>query len=174
MVIALAGRRVDAPGAPVRFPAANASRVQNRIRQVLADLGAKALVCSAACGADILALEAAGEDGLRRRVVLPFLPALFRETSVADRPGDWGERYDLLMGEVELAQLNFEPGDETAYAAVNHSILDEAMALAADLDQGVTAIIVWNGTSRGESDLTAAFRDEAARRGLPVIDVLTV
>lgn len=173
-MIALAGRRVDAPGAPARFPVANAPRVQHRIRQVLDDLGAKAMVCSAACGADILALEAAGDAGLRRRVVLPFLPALFRETSVADRAGDWGERYDLLMGDVELAQLNFEPGDETAYAAANHAIFDEAMALAADLDQGVTAVIVWNGISRGEGDLTAAFRSEAAQRGLPAVEVLTV
>ena len=47
------------------------------------------LVCSAACGADLIALQAAGRVSLRRRIVLPFEPSRFRDSSVVDRPGDW-------------------------------------------------------------------------------------
>ena len=65
--------------------------------------GVRVLVCSAASGADLLALGVASEMGIRRRVLLPFARALFRETSVADRPGDWGERYDRVLNEVRTA-----------------------------------------------------------------------
>jgi hypothetical protein len=102
MVIALAGRRVDASDATQkRFPAENASAVKRQIRDFLQSNDASALVCAAACGADILALEAAGELGLRRRIVLPFDKATFRASSVVDRGGDWGERYDRVVSEVE-------------------------------------------------------------------------
>jgi hypothetical protein len=101
MVIALAGRRVDAPKtAQLRFPAAQAVPVKQQIREFLQAHEASALVCAAACGADILALEAAGELGLRRRVVLPFDKATFRNTSVVDRGGDWGARYDRIIDEI--------------------------------------------------------------------------
>src|SRR5436190_1721100 len=98
MVIALAGRRVDAADAiQQRFPAENAERVKQQITDFLRTHQACALVCAAACGADILALEAAGELGLRRRVVLPFDRATFRASSVIDRGGDWSERYDRII-----------------------------------------------------------------------------
>ena len=61
-VIALAGRRTDAPDAAnVRFPPANVDIVKERIRRHLERLTARTLVCSAACGADLVALDAAGE-----------------------------------------------------------------------------------------------------------------
>jgi len=59
MVIALAGRRVDASdAAQKRFPAENASAVKQQIRDFLQSHDARALVCAAACGADILGLGA--------------------------------------------------------------------------------------------------------------------
>jgi hypothetical protein len=42
---------------------------------------ATALVCSGACGADLLALDVAGALGLRRRLVLPFEPDRFHQNS---------------------------------------------------------------------------------------------
>jgi hypothetical protein len=47
------------------------------------------------------ALGVASEVVIRRRVVWPFEHAFFRETSVADQPSDWGERYDRALNEVE-------------------------------------------------------------------------
>ena len=127
MIIALAGRRVDAPEADTpRFPLAYVTAVRDRIKSLLVAQQARAVICSAACGADLLALEAAGELGLRRRIVLPFTRARFRETSVVDRPGDWGERFDAILDAVEasgdLVVLGYADGDEAAYRAANAAI----------------------------------------------------
>src|SRR5919107_327719 len=101
-VVALAAGGVDPPDADTpRFPPGNVGPVRGRLHAFLEERRAAALVCSAACGADLLALEAAGALGLRRRVVLPFAPERFRETSVVDRPGDWGPIFD---GVIEAAQ----------------------------------------------------------------------
>ena len=50
-----------------------------RIRNMMVSAASRAVVCSAACGADILALEGAAQLGLGRRVVLPFSRQQFRE-----------------------------------------------------------------------------------------------
>src|SRR5262245_66089037 len=71
MIIALAGRRIDAPDAPTpRFPSENVRLVQSRLADLFAREGATALVSSGACGADLVALEVAGARGMQRRVVL--------------------------------------------------------------------------------------------------------
>jgi hypothetical protein len=179
MVIALAGRRVDAPGAETpRFPPANVAAVRGRIHDLLREQKAQAVVCSAACGADLLALETAGELGISRRIVLPYARDRFRATSVVDRPGDWGDRFDRILDEVEatgdLVVLGYVEGDEAAYLATNRAILDQAAVLAGQLQQAVGAVVVWDGATRGEDDITAAFAQEAHRRGLTVRHLLTL
>ena len=177
-VIALAGRRADAADATKpRFPPANAALVKERIRRQLEHLTARALVCSAACGADLTALDAAGELGLRRQVVLPFAETRFRQTSVVDRGAEWGALFDRIVADLrehdDIITLE-EAADETAaYVAANTRILDEAQATAAAMADDVVAILVWEGESRGKGDLTEAFGQEARRRGLPVVQVLT-
>ena len=65
-VIALAGRRIDAPDTdPPRFPLGNIPMVRQRLVDMLAAERADALVCSAACGADLIALEEAERLGIR-------------------------------------------------------------------------------------------------------------
>jgi hypothetical protein len=175
-IAALAGRRIDAADAPPRFPLANVERVGERLEALLRE-GSGALVCSAACGADLIALEAAGRLGLRRRIVLPFAAERFRATSVTDRPGDWGPLFDRIVGEVaaagDLVLLGLEEGDEGTYAAANHAILNEAEGLAGGDPPAVVAVIVWEGASRGAGDLTEAFATAARARGHPVREVLT-
>lgn len=176
-VAALAGRRVDAPGARPRFPSANLLQVRASIQQELERLGVRTLVCSAACGADLLALAVAGELGIRRRAILPTGPASFRRTSVEDRPGDWGVLFDRIITEVrerdDLVTLD-DRGDETQqYFRTNTRILDDAQQIAAETHAEAVAIAVWDGQSRGEPDVTDAFRREARRRGLRVIEIST-
>ena len=177
-VVVLAGRRVDAAEAEApRFPAHNLATVEERISELLRESDARVLVCAAACGADILALEAASNLGIRRRVVLPYSRELFRETSVVDRPGDWGVRYDRLLDEIaargDLVVLGFDHGDNTTYLATNSAIIDEACKVA-EQQYEILAVIVWDKESRGEDDVTAAFRSEAVNRGLRVEDVPTI
>jgi len=186
MIIALAGRRIDAPDSTIpRFPLENAAAVRERIYTFLVDRKVRALVCSAACGADLLALDAAGALGVQRRIVLPFEQNRFRAASVTDRPGKWGKLFDRIIKEVEAAGdivvLSEEGEDDAIFAVANRTILDEALALArlAPRDKReqsatpVLAVLVWDSQSRGEGDLTADFADEARARGLPVVEIAT-
>lgn len=177
MIIAAAGRRVDtAEAKEARFPLQNVRIVTTRVRRLLENRGATAVVCSAACGADLIVLSEAGSLRLRRRVVLPFDRERFRETSVTDRPGDWAPLYDQILNQVEAAGdlvVIHIPREEEAYSATNRRILDESILLGEQFREPVIAVLVWNGSSRGSDDLTAAFGADARNRGLPVIEVLT-
>lgn len=179
MVIALAGRRIDAPDAETkRFPADNAAAVQQKIREFITNNKACAMISAAACGADLLAQEVATEMRLRRRIVLPYDRQAFKQSSVADRPGDWAERYDLLIPEVALqgglTEFDYEKDQEETFFATNHDILDEAEKIARQMNQKVTALVVWDGHSRGEDDVTGHFLEEAKLRGLQVAEILTI
>ena len=103
-VVALAGRRVDLPEAQVpRFPLENVQEVGRCVCEALYEMHAVAIVCSAACGAALVALEQAKQLGVRRRIVQPFAPERFRETSVVDRPGGWGPLYDQQVAATAAA-----------------------------------------------------------------------
>lgn len=175
-ILALAGRRIDPPGAAPRFPLEQVDAVRDRLRHLLVETGVTTLVCSAACGADLIALQAATELGLRRRVILPFAVEAFRQTSVVDRPGEWGPSFDALIAAARQAEdlvlMSGVPGDEAAYASANETILDEALALAGAPER-VAAALVWEGRPRGAGDATRAFGESAHRRGVRVIAVST-
>jgi len=179
VVIALAGRRVDAPdAATARFPLSNVELVSRRVDELFGRENATALVSSAACGADLLALKVAGARGMRRRIVLPFDRARFRATSVTDRPGDWGPLYDRILAELDpshdvVALEGYSEG-APAYLAVNHVILQDAVGLAARLGPEAMAVLVWEGSPRGSDDTTAAFGQEAQQLGLKVGQVKTL
>ncbi len=178
-IVVLAGRRIDAPGAAERFPPRNRDLVCARIADRLRAAGATAVVASGACGADLLAHQAARAFGLRSRVVLPFEPARFRETSVVDRPGDWGPVFDDVCSAAatagDLVVLKHAGEGDTAYTAANHALLDEAavLASAASPPAPVLALVVWEGAPRGDHDLTRDFADGARARGWAVETVAT-
>ena len=182
-VVALAGRRIDLPEAQVpRFPLENVQEVGRRIYQAFCKTHAVTLVCSAACGADLVALEQAKQLGLRRRIVLPFAPERFRETSVVDRPGGWGPVYDQHVAATaaagDLLVLDAATGGDAAYAAANEAIVREAQALARTAQPGrphsLIAILVWEGAPRPGSDATARFRDLTRRAGFEQQSVSTL
>jgi hypothetical protein len=177
MIIALSGRRVDAFKAEQpRFPLENVACVKDEVRRMLQSQQVTAVVSSAACGADLIVLSEAGSLGLRRRVVLPFEPKRFRETSVVDRPGDWGTIYDQVIDQVEtngdLVVLGKTDQDDP-YAATNKVILSEAIALAGQTKEPVGALLIWEGASRGKEDFTESLGAEARKLALPVFEILT-
>jgi hypothetical protein len=177
-IIAAAGRRIDAPDAsPPRFPLANRDAVRERVRAILIEHEATGIIASGACGADLLVQEGAGELKLpHRRMILPFAPDAFRDSSVTDRPGDWGPLFDALMAELagrgDVVTLAEDPGGDAAYAAVNRAILAEAGRIAGTSTPLV--LLIWDGTSRGEGDLTADLGIMARERSWPIAEVLTV
>src|ERR1700719_3501272 len=153
-VIALAERRIDAePADEPRFPFARVGSVREAIAAKLKSEQARAMVCLAACGADLLALDVAQERGVRTRVILPFSAQKFRNTSVIDRPHAefWGELFDRVIAKVrahrDLVELDRAADDADAYSAANRAIVEEARRLAqgnAHSAQPI-AMIVWNG-----------------------------
>lgn len=169
-VVALAGRRIDAADAqPARFPLANTERVAARIAAGFRLVGAAALVCSAACGADLIALDLAAKQGLRRRIVLPFEPSRFVETSVQDRPGNWTEAFWQQVGAAEregdLVVLQPSGNDQEDYRRANTRILEEARAVArafAPATPLLHAFAVWDEAIRPGVDATAEFLELAA------------
>jgi hypothetical protein len=177
-VLALAGRRIDAAGAHERrFPPENEATVAVRIRNMMVSAASQAVVCSAASGVDILALEGAMQLGLGRRVVLPFSRQQFRATSVADRGGDWGRRFDAILQQIQskdILELNLQGGNNDAYATANSKIIDEAVGWASTTGRRALAMVVWDGFNRGATDLTDEFRRVAVDRKLEVIPVPTL
>lgn len=179
VVVALAGRRIDPPGAAHRrFPVENAGLVAGRIRAFFGELNPQALVCSAASGADLLALEVARDLGIERHIVLPFPPEVFRKTSVTDSAGDWGERFDRVMASLSASEkmlcLNYPREEPESYTAANGEILKLARGLASSRNAVAQAVIVWNGAARGTQDNTQAFAEAARQAGLQVSEILTL
>lgn len=177
-IIAVAGRRIDSADATeARFPSAAVPETLRRIGDGLARWEGTTVITSAACGADLLALSAAADLHLRRRVVLPFEPQRFRGTSVTDRPGDWGAVFDRTVVELETSGdllILDESSDDSGYAAVGEAILDEAERIARENGNQLVAMVVWEGRPRPGVDLTARFRESARRRGFEIDDVLTI
>lgn len=187
-IVALAGRRPDPVGATSeRFPLENAGSVEARLRERFREWKTDVLICSAAAGSDLLALRAARDIGLRRLIVLPFSPKRFRESSVVDRPGGWGELYDVMIADAaaadDLIVLELEE-DGRAYERVNEVILERAKELAGaaggeeksapgENGTAVRAVIVWEGKPRPGHDLTAAFARLAEEKGIPVTPIVT-
>jgi hypothetical protein len=93
------------------------------------------------------------------------------------RPGEWGSLYDRILDEVQKAGdlqiLDLKSGEQ-AYAETNHMIVDEAISLGQKLLVPVNAVLVWDGKSRGEGDLTEEFGRYARSRKVAVIEVMTV
>jgi hypothetical protein len=175
-VIALAGRRIDPPDARIRrFPLEAVDRVSSVIWREIVASGATNFVSSAACGADLIGLQVASQLGLHRHVVLPFDRDRFRETSVADRPGDWAPVFDRAIDSLEPGDLTVLGASESgrAWEVASHAILDRAVALAGRPDR-VLAIVVWDGASRGQGDVTAGFEVEARQRGMRIAEVRTL
>ncbi len=185
-VIALAGRRVDAPDTSAhRFPYENISQVRAALREVFQRQNAATLVCSAACGADLVALDVAGEMNIERHIILPYSEARFRADSVVDRPGDWGELFDRICAEVKqqghLLVMDMNIANQVGWTRANEVIVEHAHRLAekANTDSGrrshrAIGVVVWNEVPWGDEDVTAAFVREVKRWGIPLITVSTV
>src|SRR5581483_2365400 len=107
------------------------------------------LVSSAACGADLLALAVALELGVQTHIVLPFPRHQFRASSVADRGEHWGDAFDTILDRVEpqgdVIVLGYAPENEAAYFETNHVILELTVSRGAQLNQTVSAVVVWDG-----------------------------
>ncbi len=97
-IVAFAGHMIDAPDRAVpRFPAALVPAVRAAVRDHVSRLNTPIVYTSAACGADLIFIEAALEAGAEVNVVLPFDRDDFVQTSVAVGGEGWVDRFDAAL-----------------------------------------------------------------------------
>jgi len=179
MIIIVAGRRTDAKDASdKRFPLENTKSVKEEIKKQFKSSDAKTLISSGACGADLVAMEVAGESGIEQVMILPFDEVNFKKISVTDRPGDWQLIYDPLIEKLKktkgLIVLDFSVDDPSAFEKTNTVIMDKAKELSVQRTEEVMALIVWDGIAKNENDTTLHFKDEALKRGFLVNEINTI
>jgi hypothetical protein len=170
-VLVQAGRRVDAPDASVaRFPPSNVDAVRQKIRKYFDESKPDFLVTSGASGTDLLALDVAGQLKIKRVVLLPSDPAVFRISSVVDRPGEWGEIFDRVVKEVNVEILDVPEG-QTGYLETNVRLLERAQTLSSSNNTVARALVVWDKKLRGPDDVTGHFLAQARLRRMPVVEI---
>jgi hypothetical protein len=186
-VIAFAGRRVDANGAEEkRFPFEKVQAVKAAVKAYIVKEKAIALVSSGACGADLIAILAATSIRprvVRTRIVLPFSPKKFKQTSVLDRPHPefWGRLFDdAVTRSAERADLvvldKAGEGESASYTAANKAILVEAKKIAGRLSPPARriALLAWEGGPHDGDDTTKQFADLSVTAGFLVQWISTI
>lgn len=66
----------------------------------------------------------------------------------------------------DLIELALDPDDEATYTQANEEIFRQSDALAS-ADEERLALVVWNGESRGQGDVTEAFVNGSKQRNWP-------
>ena len=175
-IAALAGRRIDAPDAEdVRFPLDYVEEVESQLRLRFKADQVDVLVCSAACGADLVGLKVAAALGIERLIVLPFDEPRFLQSSVSDRPGDWAPLFHRQIEEArregKLILLAGTPDDARSYSAATQRVILEVKQRI-NLSRAV-GYVLWEGRPRPDHDETADFRESCVIAGFEIQDVRT-
>lgn len=166
-VAVVAGRRIDAPGATTKhFPQSEEGRVYRELQARFRSHKVHEIVCSAACGTDILALEAAQSLALGSTIVLPSPAECFRASSVVDRGGNWGLRFDrLIEAATRSGTLRILPEgrkDDADYLEANTHILAIAQL---SQQRRRFAFVAWDERPREGTDVTEDFLLQAMHLG---------
>ena len=157
------------------FPAHLEAAVREEIRSASKRIRPVAAYGSAACGTDILCLEAVQEMGGETHVTLPFPPAEFRKVSVETAPG-WGERFDRVLAaadSVVVASDHPAEGSLSGFEYANLVLTGAGRLRAQVLGTSLVGLAVWDGAPgararrhgrRGPAVAGAGDRGRARRR----------
>lgn len=152
LAVLFTGHMVDLPGRAVpRFPQYAEPEAWRAIRSAIEaarqrSRGRIVGIASGARGGDLLFHEACRLFGIERRMVLPFPPEPFIETSVAGVPnGGWEKMFwdnwnALAENEREVLLPHKE---ERGYAMCNHRMIE----LAREIARTFEVIALWNGAA---------------------------
>lgn len=180
-VVVFAGHMVDRPDRPSpRFPPEAEQAVKAAIAERVARLDAGFGYSSAACGADILFLEAIGARQGRTNVVLPYARQQFVEDSVAVVPGgDWETRFARALeagSEVVVATAQRFASGAVFYEYANLLLLGLASLHAKMLDTELVPLVLWDGATGDGAGGTATIVEQWRRFGyqVEVIDLRKV
>jgi len=148
-VVVFAGLMIDQPNRPApRFPESLEKAVYREIVSQLQKMDAGISYSSAACGSDILFLEAMLERKGEITVVLPHEKEAFKRDCVDTVPGaDWGERFEKVLKQAAhtiTANDNSTMGSSVGYEYAN--LLQDGLAVLQGLllETDVCALAVWD------------------------------
>ncbi len=149
-VVVFAGHMIDQPGRlKPRFPNYLAPQVYQKIADTLERLDARIGLASAACGSDILFLEAMLKREGEINIILPFIKEEFIKSSVTLIPGtDWGPRFEAVLEQatqVIVASENRASGNAMVYEYANLLLDGLAILRAKMLDTELIPLVVWDG-----------------------------
>ena len=164
-VTVFAGHMIDRPErASPRFPADIEGDVVQALRTRIKALDCRVGYASAACGADILFLEALLERGGEAHVVLPYERDQFMEDSVLGICGDaWAPRFERVLREaadVTIASPQRSAREPIVYDYANMLLHGFAVNRARQLETEMVPIAVWDG---GEPDGPGGTRSAVER-----------
>ncbi|MEP6821449.1 MAG: TRAFs-binding domain-containing protein [Chthoniobacterales bacterium] len=172
-VIAFVGHMIDQPGRDqARFPAALEKEVAREIERRIESIGAQLSYSSAACGSDLLFLEAMLARGGEVVVVLPYGREQFVRDSVDVIPkGDWRARFDRVLARaahvVTASRDRFGRGG-VSYDYANHLVLGLARIRARRLETELSGLAVWDGAKGDGLGGTASAVNDWRHAGLHV------
>jgi class 3 adenylate cyclase len=131
-----------------RFPIAQEGAVAAQIRQRLATLRPMASYGSAACGSDLLCLEAMREIGGETHIVLPFPIEEFHRISVDFAPGDWSARFERAIGAADSVTITSDHrarGSIAPFQYANFVLSGMARLRARVLQTELHGLAIWDG-----------------------------
>ncbi len=168
-IVAFSGHMIDHPSrATPRFPAALEPKVASAICEKLASLGPSIGYAQAACGGDILFLEAMQAAGMQTNIVLPCAQGDFVEASVSFAGDEWRARFErVLRGatRVVLATEEAYLGDEVLFEHAANLIQGMAFLRARELSTQPLLLTVSEPQSAERTGGTAATAREWRSKG---------
>jgi class 3 adenylate cyclase len=148
VVVAFTGHLIDAADrARPRFAPSAAGPVFEALKQALLQMRAQLSFSAAACGGDILFLEAMLELGGEINIVLPSDIDSFVKASVArDGNNRWVERFErVLKAAKQVIYASRHPATEVYLAYANVLMFGLAKSRARGIEGRVRALAVWDG-----------------------------
>ena len=175
-VVVFVGHMLDRPGrAAPRFPSSQEDAVRDRIAEHLDETDARIGYCSAACGSDLLFIEAMYARDAEVHVVLPYSATDFLDASVRYAGPHWVTRFEeALTRAASVKYLSEESvqGDDSLFAWMGRMLLGYATLAAQPLGADPILLAVWDGRASalagGTADLVAGWPDPSRRRIIPL------
>jgi len=176
-VIIFSGHMVDAPGRDVpRFPGRFADAVAEQIGRTLDSVDARIGISSAACGSDLLFIDAMLAREADIQVVLPWRREEFKRTSVLAGGQEWEQRFDRALEDatsVTYLSQQGAPSGSLGYVYCNDCMNGMALFRSEKLGSDVRPMAVWDGRRGDGLGGTSSFVDFWTSKGhaVEVIDL---
>jgi class 3 adenylate cyclase len=177
-VVIFSGHMIDTPDrSRPRFPPNLVQAVANEIRERLLRNNAQIGVCSAACGSDLIFIEAMLERGAEIHVVLPWRREEFLRTSVTISGNPyWQEKFVQLLDRatsVTYLSQQSAPSGNLGYVYCNDCMNGMALYRAETIGSKVMPMAVWDGKKGDGLGGTSSFVHfwRSRQRPVEIIDL---